>query len=547
MVDCFLVGLAKAEIQAKPETANPLSEYAEDIKAFAWEVFGIKLYSQQAKIVAAILIYRRVFVKSGHSVGKTAVAAVITDFVFSVLGDAVLTSAPSREQVKTLLWKQIAINRAQAQEIGHRKLPGDLLMGTPELRVPGKPDWWALGFFTDKPERAQGKKHPRMFVILDEMAGLPAWFIDSIDSSMATKACRMLGIGNPIHAQGPFYDKFTADRAGVCCLTISVTDSPNVTKAQAWEIYERVIQICPRTAEEIRPQIEAKVDEEPIEGLCDADWIFEKLEEWADDINKIRTRLFGLFPSDETSKVIPLPSIESAQALWQELEQEEEDYLEAPKVHCAYLDAAAEGPDYSVLAYQRGQRAHIAFVTNEPKTDKTAEMVFEWLASLEDNDRPRWIGIDIANAGKGIYDSLVTLKSKHPGIFGRTQIIPHHPGNRADDTKQFILSFAENYWRLRLALKLTLERQERLALPPEDRIPFVERRLSDVTDTGAPRKRKEFSIIAELNARTYYEDNRERTMVEGKPALLKRGIKSPDIADAIAGLMLRPKIVCIVS
>lgn len=509
-------------------------------------MLGIRLYRRQLEIVEAVLKHRRVFVKSGHSLGKTAVAAVIAEWVFSCLGDSVLTAAPSREQVRTLLWRQIDINRAKAAAIGLKKLPGEFLRGTPELRVEGRPDWWATGFYTNDPNRAAGRKHPRMFVVLDEMAGLEPWFINSIDSSMASLGTRMLGIGNPIHAYGPFFDKFSSEAGHNHLITISVTDSPNVTVEQAWQIYYKILEICPKTAEEIRPQIESKVDEEPIEGLCDYQWIIEKIDEWRDNINEIRTRLLGLFPSDEASKVIPLGYIEAAQALWEELEEEEEHYEEPVNIHCAYLDCAADGEDYSVLSYLKGQRIHIEWVTNEPDTMQTALRAFEWLAGLPEDQKPAWLALDKCNPGVGIYNRLDELRREHPAAFGRCRLIAHHPGSSADDKKNFTLSFGENYWRLREAIRLDKPRDQRLALPPDNRIPFIERRVKDLMGSKGDTRRKPVNLVAELNARTYTKDLRERTVIEGKPSLEKRKIKSTDLADSVSGLMIRPKIVTIV-
>lgn len=546
LASLFSQGLKKAKYKAAPESENPLREYAEDIQAFCNEVLGIRLYRRQTEIVEAILKYRRVFVKSGHSLGKTAVAAVIAEWVFSCLGDSVLTSAPSRDQVKQLLWKQIETNRCKAAEIGLKKLPGEFYRGTPELRVEGRPDWWALGFFTDKPDRAAGRKHSRMFVVLDELSGIPRWFLDGIDSSMASKGTRMLGIGNPIHASGPFHEAFQNKDPNFAYLTISVTDSPNVTKAQAEEIWRLIQEISPRTADEIRPHIDAKVDEEPIDGLCDYMWIIEKIQQWRDDINTIRTRLLGLFPSDEASKIVPLSYIEAAQALWLELEEEEDHYEEPVRIHCAYLDCAAEGPDYSVLSYQRGQRVHVEFVTNEPDRMQTAMMVFEWLQSLEEDDKPAWLAMDVANVGGGILNRLEELKRESPEVFGRCQITSHHPGATPDDKKNFASSPTELYWRLREAMRLDLPREERLALPPETHIPFIERRIKEFKGTRST-TRKPVCLTAELNARNYTHDNRERVVGETKPQLRKRKILSTDVADSVAGLMIRPKIVTIVS
>ena len=47
-------GLKESQYRANPETANPLSEYAEDIQAFCKEVLGIRLYRRQLEIVEAV-------------------------------------------------------------------------------------------------------------------------------------------------------------------------------------------------------------------------------------------------------------------------------------------------------------------------------------------------------------------------------------------------------------------------------------------------------------------------------------------------------------
>ena len=100
-----------------------------------------------------------------------------------------------------------------------------------------------------------------MFVVLDEMAGLETMVYQLHRLLHGLSWHGMLGIGNPIHAYGPFFDKFSSEAGHNHLITISVTDSPNVTVEQAWQIYYKILEICPKTAEEIRPQIESKVDE----------------------------------------------------------------------------------------------------------------------------------------------------------------------------------------------------------------------------------------------------------------------------------------------
>ncbi len=542
------------ELSQGKSVAAALTEYApasvENFERFCFESFRIphpitgeprpvRLYSKQRKIAKLYLEmpepYRRMGVRSGHSVGKTTLLALLLDYEFCCLMCSVLTSAPGREAVKNSVWKDILKNRQRAT----RQLPGDYLL-SPELRVAGVADWWARGMFTNSAERAQGVKHPRLRLMLDEASGLPQWFWDAIDSSMSSHGARMLVTGNPLHAKGRFRSIFTKEKAIWLTVTISSLDSPCITKAQAWELWEMIRKISPDLAEEIRHDVEAKEDEpwhdgEPpwitFDGLAAYSWVKEKLVEWASNIDKIRTRILGLFPTDAANKINTLPTIEAGQRYWLEQEEEEADLANPPtKIHIASLDCAGDGEDYTALSFIRGNRIHYAWATNEPDTTKQTEMVEEWIGSIALDDKPRQMNVDIAGVGKSLFDQLRKSRREKPHLWGRCRIVKWWANWTAETPETYVYLVDELHFRLARAIHPKTPYAERLGVPPDDRIPYIERR------GGSLHLPEELSVTGHFNTRDSHEDERERKRISGKKQIEAMLLPSPDLCDSAAGL-----------
>lgn len=544
------------ELSQRKTAVQALSEYApasvENFERFCFDLFRIphpvtgdlrpvRLYSKQRRIAKLYLQmpapYRRMGVRSGHSVGKTTLLALLLEYEFSCLMCSVLTSAPGREAVKNSVWKDILKNRQKAT----RPLPGDYLL-SPELRVDGAAEWWARGMFTNSPERAQGVKHPRLRLMLDEASGLPQWFWDAVDSSMSSNGARMLVTGNPLHAKGRFKSIFTSEKAIWLTITISSLDSPCITRAQAFELWEMIRKLSPELAAEIRHDVEAKEDEpwhdgeDPaitFDGLAAYSWVKEKLVEWGakGEFDKIRTRILGLFPTDAKNKINTLPTIEAAQRYWLEQEEEESDLAEPPtKIHIASLDCAGDGEDYTALSYIRGNRIHYAWATNEPDTTKQTEMVEDWIGSIATDDKPRQLNVDIAGVGKALFDQLRKSRREKPHIWGRTRIVKWWANWTAETPETYVFLVDELHFRLAKAIHPNTPYAERLGVPPDDRVPYIERR------GGSPELPEALSVTGHYNTRDFYEDERERKRISGKKQIEKSGNPSPDLCDSGAGL-----------
>ena len=475
---------------------DPLSQYdcgIDGFLAFCDEVLGIKLWSRQVEIARSVIENTRTAVRSGHSVGKTMCVAAICEWWFSCRGLCVYTTAPGRDAVKEGLWKQIKTNRENAK----RPLPGRW-QESGGIKVDGNADWWARGFSTNKAERAQGRHEVGMLVVADEAAGVADFIFDALESSMASSDVRMLLIGNPNYEKGYFYQAFHEMKALWRCIHISSEHSPNISES-----------------------------EPEVPGLATREWLEAQRIRMRDDPQKFRMRVLGEWPtSDASEKCLPMDHIEAAQRLWLELEEEELDYAEPPKIHAAFVDVAGWGKDKSTMAYLRGQRIFIEFEEDD-RTDvglmRLARRINDWICNLPEDQKPNWVAVDSDAVGAGVHSRLVELQQKHRKFWGRTNLVRFSWNQGARKPKDYVRAIDELHWSLRQALDPTRPRSERIALPPDN------------------------SVAAQLNTRKWSEDRFERKKVETKDQLKARGARSPDKGDAIVGCMLRPHITKIVA
>lgn len=512
-----------AEQDQEQAKVRPLLEYTNNGKPcitgfvrFCREVMNREIWSRQREIVLSVFNNRRTAVRSGHSVGKTMITALICEYWFSCLGRCFLTTAPGRDAVKDLLWKQIKKNR----EAANRILPGDIY-DNGEIRVKGssadgtedQSGWWGKGFSTNSSERAQGKHEVGLLIVADEAAGVAPFVWMALESSMASDEVRMLAIGNPNADRGKFYHAFHRDKDVMWnCIHISSLESPNLTLHHDNELKGGS---SPWPFDAVR--------ESPVPGLANDLWVEDQRRNYAEEPNNWRCRVLGEFPTDDgDEKVLSYANIEASQAMWEEL-AEEEEYMESPpRYHCAFGDVAGWGKDSSTLVSLCGQRFHIEVEYNGTSDEAVmifAEKINAWVCSLPADNKPKWIAVDCDAGGIGCHGRLFQLYKLHKEQWGRTKLVRFSWGQGADDSDRFPRAIDEVHWRLREAIDRTKPRADRLAVPPGGK------------------------VASQLNLRKYSEDSRERKVIESKQKFLARGEKSPDIADAIAGCMYRPKIV----
>ena len=188
---------------------------------------GEHLWSKQVQITESVRDERRTAVQSCHGVGKSFVASRLTAWWLDVhpAGEArVVTTAPTGDQVKAILWAEInsAASKARAR-------------GNPFKGIVNQTEWMLdnqLVAFGRKPSdynphAFQGIHAKYVLVIIDEACGVHKQFWTAANSIATGEYCRILAIGNP-DDPGSYF-------ATVCAggdwnlIEISAFDSPNFT------------------------------------------------------------------------------------------------------------------------------------------------------------------------------------------------------------------------------------------------------------------------------------------------------------------------------
>lgn len=214
---------------------DPVGFITDGLKEFIW--------SKQREICRALIDHDRVAVKSCHETGKSWLAARMVAWFLSCHppGDAfVVTSAPSWQQVRAVLWREI--NRAHTKG----KLPGrcnqtEWWLGNEMVAFGRKPDDQDMTAF-------QGLHQKNLLVVLDEACGIPPALWNAAETLVANEGGKILAIGNPDDPNTEF-GAICRPGGGYHPITISAFDSPNFTDEEVPD-YLRSLLIHPKWVEE---------------------------------------------------------------------------------------------------------------------------------------------------------------------------------------------------------------------------------------------------------------------------------------------------------
>lgn len=221
-----MIDLADTFSAAAPDpyefAANILEKgSAQTVEEFCEVRLGEEMYSKQREITQSILVNRRTAVKSCHDSGKSYIASRaaawwIDSHPFTEA--FVVSTAPSNDQVKGILWREI--NRA------HRK-------GHLAGRV-NQTEWWIdneLVAYGRKPQDQdpgafQGIHARYVLIIIDEACFVPKDLWMAAGSLAANEFSRILAIGNP-DDPGSHFAEVCKPGSGWHVIQIGYKDTPN--------------------------------------------------------------------------------------------------------------------------------------------------------------------------------------------------------------------------------------------------------------------------------------------------------------------------------
>jgi len=413
----------------------------------------------QEEILRSVAENPRTAVKACHSSSKTFTAAEAVLWWITRWPDGkVVTTAPTWTQVEKLLWGEI--HRAAVRS----RISYPPLYKTNLTIEEG--ECYAMGLSTNEAERFQGF-HGRVLIILDEAPGVRPVIWEAIEGIRAGGDVRVLALGNPTIASGPFYDAFTKERAGWKTFTIDAFDTPNLQGL---------------TLEELLTLPEDELDIAPRPYLVTRRWVLEKYHDWGEGHPLWQARVRGQFPTQAEDALVSLAWLEAAKYA-------PIDAAPSQPVN-AGLDVAGPGEDETVLAVRQGRR----LLSLQPwsQADPRGEVV----AALEPH-RDSLDKVNVDSVGIGYYMAQHLRDLDFP-------VRDVNVGQAAEDTEKYVNLKAEMYWGLRQRLQAG--------------------DLSGLDDEMA---------IGQLAGIRYKHNARGQVVIESKEEARKRGVKSPDRAEAI--------------
>lgn len=186
-----------------------LLHYMRDPVAFVRDVIEVEPTEQQHEVLASLTDNLPIAVRSGHGVGKTAVAAW-TILWFLVLHPyaRVPCTAPTDHQLKDILWPELKywIERS-------RPLQQMVSWSKEKVSVIGWEDtWFAVARTASKPENLQGFHGRHILFVVDEASGVEQEIMEVVEGALTNEGAMLVMLGNPTRISGTFYQAFHRDR-----------------------------------------------------------------------------------------------------------------------------------------------------------------------------------------------------------------------------------------------------------------------------------------------------------------------------------------------
>lgn len=457
---------------------NSCPVHSNDPPKFVRHVLGVRvLLLYQRTLLLTVRDNKATAMASCHGAGKSYTDAIVVLWFLSTRKPAkAFTTAPSGPQIIEL-WTEIRQLHANAPQ----KLPGVVM--TKEIKATkntsGKDaNWKAAGRAARDGNSAQGWHSPNLLVLYDEATGVKDAIRTSLLGALGDENSREVATGNPTGEGGFFREAWGKAKKFWRRLNVSALATTNVRHRR---------RIIP--------------------GLVGHEYVDRIRELFGENSPYWICRILGRFFNFGEERTIP-PS-------WVKLAQERYPTLEDGFPRRLLVDPACSlNNDSTGVVVQAGLRLRALTKYQEPDTMANARRILRF--AIEELCTE--IRIDITGPTKGIGDKLVELEQ-----MGLCKLADGTPvkitcivwSNSATEPEFFDRQMDEMWWRCHDAFRPGTPEHPNanaVGLCPDGQ-------LAD-------------ELASQLSCRGYKMDRFGKIKVESKPELAKRGVSSPDLADA---------------
>ena len=495
---------AKAELEMRRRRSATVArsrfeKYQRDPEGYAEKVLGVIWWEKQKEIARALIEHPQVFVKASHSVGKTHLAGGLVNWHYDSFAPSITkTTAPTKNQVVNLTWKEVRLQRRQAGLGG--LMPRAPIIQTFFPNGELNPGHFAAGYTAKDADSFQGDHEENLFIIFEEACGIAEEFWTAAEGMLSSGAGNLwLAVMNPTDTSSTAYQQELS--GGWHVITISALDHPNLRAELRGE------------PKPFKKAISLSWVEQRLEKWCTPQSVAEKAEtdicwppmdfcrergiepQWYRPGPLFESRVLGRWPSQAEDAIW-------SEALWQAAispkpELQAQAQLQPPEVGC---DVARKGQDLTTIHVRRGgvsvhHEAHSGWRTNET-TGRLKQICDEWGFKTGQDPRKVVTKIDDDGVGGGVVDNAEGYSFVGIGAGTNALDEEHYPNRRSE----LWFATAERAREGRLDLSL---------LP-----------AAVLTE-----------LRRQLMAPTWSPDSQGRRVVEPKEKTKKRIKRSPDDAD----------------
>ncbi len=331
--------------------------------------------------------------------------------------------------------------------------------------------WFATAKTATKPENMQGFHEDHMLIVVDEASGVADPIMEAILGTLSGVDNKLLLMGNPNRIDGVFYDAFNKDRDKYRTHTVSSRSSK-------------------RTNKDNIEMIESK---------------------YGKDSDVVRVRIDGNFPKGALDSFISLETVELACS--KENCIKEEDIKVAKVLHIG-CDVARFGDDKTIIAPRISGKVFEFRKYVKKSTMETAGNVIrcckDYMATHK-NIQNCVIKVDDSGVGGGVTDRLNEVISEEKLPF---KVIPVNNGESASDGYYFNLG-AQIWGNIKEHLEMNFSNHIKNIDDVLIELPYDE------------------ELMKQLSIRKYHMTSKGKIQLESKDDMKKRGVGSPDTADAL--------------
>lgn len=439
-------------------------------------MLGVNFWSKQKEIALDVMENRNVAVKAGHGVGKSfLVACLIAHWVDTRYPNAfVASTAPSTAQIGAIVWREIRRMYAQIEKrfeaglIDH-KLPG-------KINADAKNNEWKdksgqlIGFGRKPPE---GKED-------DNFQGIHDGYVLAVGDEAVGLSPEM------IDALGNITSNPNSRRIIIANPTNPASYMGKIFKEDtgAWKLHTISVFDSPNFTDERHT-----MSQEALDRLTGPEYVEDKKKEYGESSARYKARVLGEFAFDNTNSLISQDDI--TPALNAEITPSTETRPELG------VDVARFGDDVTVVySYHDGLLRYLDSWSKAPTTE-TANRVHR----LAIDTAAKVVKIDAGGVGGGVVDQVSQMSGNSYTVVGLNS------SGASPDKKQWhnVRAFWWDDFRSRCRKgEISIDVQEQKAETLQD----------------------------ELMAPQYKYGNTGGLLIESKDEMRKRGMKSPDFADA---------------